>query len=137
MTKTDDELTGGHFNGLGLKVNRAYAELILLFDTDDLTDVVGQLGQAFDDFSVAGSVKHAPSMVIVRKTVWLKIEKELNNIINKQKTKNQIKQYDRVNEKPGIHQPPEHGYNALIFRARPIVPIDGQNIIADRVGANK
>jgi uncharacterized protein (DUF608 family) len=114
-----------------------YAELVLLFDTDNLTDVKGQLGKAFDDFSVAGDNKHTPSLMIVRKRVWLSLERELQPLVNAAKEKVALKHYEVTPAKIGtLDEIDGKGYNAIIFRGRPVVAIGGLNIVADRVGAN-
>lgn len=127
--------TGGRFNGLGFETQKPQnAELVLLFNTDNLTDVEGQLGKAFDDFSVAGDMRHIPSLMIVRKEVWLALETELiKKLKHKSYKPENIKDYDATSSKS---TDTKVGYNAIIFRGRAVVAIDGKNIVADKVGAN-
>lgn len=112
------------------------SELVLLFDTKNLTNVEQQLSDAFDAHSTAGNMTQTPSMMIVRKTVWLTLEKELIKKHPKLVDESKPVKYHRVSTKDkGLTG--EHGYNAIIFRSRPVVAIDGDNIVAARVGANK
>lgn len=119
----------------------SYAELVLLFDTEDLTNIKGQLDERFDEFSVAGDVKHIPSMVLVRKDVWIKLEYELQQLMESSRPNEKVVPFQKAPARRGMRDPEllshtQPGYNALVYRSRPIVAVTGANIVADRVGAN-
>jgi len=83
------------------------SKLILLFNTDDHEDILGQLGKEIDLHSWAGQLNTFPSMIIVNKDMWTLIEAELQLLLQSKK-----------------------GYASVMYRGIPIVPIDGDNIIS-------
>jgi hypothetical protein len=138
------------------------SELVLLFNYDKSEDILDKLTEAFDKHSSSSSIDKVPSMIIVSKKTWYLIEGALEPLLSahygkktngsKSQTKkdsvpsNQIAeegqkstkstptipQYDKVN----TTEDPQSGFASLSFRSRPIVAIDGDNIVAWRVGAN-
>lgn len=112
------------------------SQLVLLFDTDHMENVLDQLGKAIDAHSPAEWPSHGPQMILVRKEVWLKLEMECARA---RKSKD-LPKYDIAYGDQGVDitsRNERKGYNAIIVRGRPVVPMPAQeNIVADRLGAN-
>lgn len=109
--------------------------LILYFEPDSKTSksALEQLDEIYDLHSTAGSYDKSPHAILVSQETWTTLEGDLQ------------KRYD-IKSKRDIHVPLDktphedikvmRAYNALVYRARPIVAIDGENLVADWVGAN-
>ena len=112
------------------------SELVLVFDTLAEEDVLDQLSAEFDKHSEAGNRDHSPSLIIVNKKVWGLIETEISKALLARYKTRKLPGYDKVTatSRSGHVEPAKAGFNAVSFRARPVVAIDGDNVISARVG---
>ena len=109
------------------------SEFVLLFKPSGKTHILDQLSKAYDKHSYPGSMDKQPSLIIVSEETWFLIEGELQPMLASRYKTIKERGYDKVQGKIGDIPKPQSGYNALSYRARPIVAIDGHNIIAERV----
>lgn len=102
----------------------AKSELALLFNPDnDGEPVLSQLDKEFDEHHVAGQLKTIPSLIVCSKVTWVRLEMELYPIFTSK---------GKLIKEPKVV--PKDGYSSLIYRARPIVAVNGNDIVSARVG---
>lgn len=105
--------------------------LVLCFDTSNYDHALEELNEAFDNHSTAASMVRTPELIVVKPDLYPILEKQLEEFIKARYATKKLK------TNPTAPNLKDRSYPALTFRARPIVAIDGINIIADRVGANE